>query len=66
MLRYGLQVTGRINVIYFSSVMHTTELSQVHIRLFPKCHEKRNLAEYEGYYEVDEQLLSELIENTKN
>ncbi len=25
-----------------------------------------NLAEYEGYYETDEQLLSELITNTKH
>ena len=47
------------------SCTHTTELGRAHIRLLSKCHEKRNLAEYEGHYEVDEQLLSELISNTK-
>lgn len=28
-------------------------------------HEKRNLAEYEGYFETDEQLLSELIASAR-
>jgi len=36
-------------------------MNKVQIRLFAKCHEKRNLAEYEGHYEEDELLLSELI-----
>jgi hypothetical protein len=35
------------------------------IGLFSKCHEKRNLAEYEGQFEVDERLLDELIESAK-
>jgi hypothetical protein len=26
-----------------------------------KCHEKRNLAEYEGHLEIDSQLLVDLI-----
>ena len=30
-------------------------------RVLAKCHHQRNLAEYEGYLEMDEQLLSELI-----
>ena len=44
---------------------HTTNLTKTQIRLFSKSHDKRNLAEYEGHYEPDEQLLSELIINTK-
>jgi len=31
------------------------------VRLFALCHERRNLAEYEGYMDVDESLLAELI-----
>jgi hypothetical protein len=30
-------------------------------RVLAKCHEKRNLAEYEGYLEIDNQLLVDLI-----
>jgi hypothetical protein len=51
--------------LVFQCLSHTTEINKVHIRLFAKCHEKRNLAEYEGHYEVDEQLLTELIANGK-
>ena len=51
--------------LVFQCLEHTTELNKVQIRLFAKCHDKRNLAEYEGHFETDEQLLSELIDNTK-
>jgi hypothetical protein len=51
--------------LVFQCLQHTTELSKVHIRIFAKCHEKRNRAEYEGHHEPDEQLLKELIENTR-
>ena len=30
-------------------------------RVLAKCHEKRNLAEYEGHLEIDDQLLVDLI-----
>ena len=51
--------------LVFQCLAHTTNLNQIQIRIFSKCHEKRNLAEYEGHYEADEQLLSELITNSK-
>ena len=51
--------------LVFQCLAHTTSLSKTQIRIFSKCHDKRNLAEYEGHYETDEQLLSELITNTK-
>lgn len=51
--------------LVFQCLEHTTELNKVQIRLFAKCHDKRNLAEYEGHFEADEQLLSELIVNTR-
>lgn len=30
-------------------------------RVLAKCHEKRNLAEYEGHLEIDNQLIADLI-----
>lgn len=51
--------------LVFQCLAHTTELNKTHIRLFAMCHEKRNLAEYEGFLETDEQLLSELITSAK-
>lgn len=59
----GLRCDKRYLV--FQCLVHTTDLNKTQIRIFSKCHEKRNLAEYEGYYESDEQLLAELITNTK-
>jgi hypothetical protein len=50
--------------LVFQCLEHTADLSKVQRRLFAKCHEKRNLAEYEGFVEQDEQLLKELIKNT--
>ena len=51
--------------LVFQCLIHTTELSKADIRLFTACHDKRNLAEYEGHFETDEKLLSELIAATK-
>jgi len=51
--------------LVFQCLVHTTDLTKTQIRIFSKCHDKRNLAEYEGHYETDEQLLVELIKNTK-
>ena len=51
--------------LVFQCLVHTTDLSKTQIRIFSRCHDKRNLAEYEGHFETDEQLLTELIANTK-
>jgi hypothetical protein len=51
--------------LVFQCLTHTTNLNKSQIRIFSRCHDKRNLAEYEGQYETDEQLLTELISNTK-
>ena len=51
--------------LVFQCLVHTTNLNRTQIRIFSRCHDKRNLAEYEGHYETDEQLLTELIINTK-
>lgn len=50
--------------LVFQCLVHTLELGKAQTRLFVHCHERRNLAEYEGYLDVDEALLAELIEAT--
>jgi len=51
--------------LVFQCLVHTVDFSRSRTRIFTVCHEKRNLAEYEGCFEIDEQLLSELIDCTK-
>src|SRR5271163_3488000 len=49
----------------FQALAHTVEgLDAVAVRIFAKCHNERNLAEYEGRTDVDAQLLKELIHRT--
>lgn len=50
--------------IVFQALGHTADLEPRIWRVFAKCHEKRNLAEYEGSYDVDAQLLKDLIDCT--
>jgi hypothetical protein len=46
----------------FQALAHTVEgLDPTAVRIFAKSHNERNLAEYEGRTEVDNQLLKELI-----
>ena len=47
----------------FQCLVHTTEVSKVAVRLLALCHERRNLAEYEGYMDEDEALLGQLIDS---
>jgi hypothetical protein len=51
--------------VVFQALTHTVEgLDLTAVRIFAKCHNERNLAEYEGRTEVDERLLGELIGST--
>ena len=47
--------------IVFQAIPHTLNLDASIWRVLDKCHHMRNVAEYEGYLEVDDQLLNELI-----
>lgn len=47
--------------LVFQCLIHTAQVSKVQVRLFALCHERRNLAEYEGYMDEDEALLSQLL-----
>ncbi len=48
--------------LVFQCLIHTVGLEKSKWRVLDKCHNTRNLAEYEGHLEIDMQLLKELIE----
>ncbi|WP_323816164.1 hypothetical protein [Cellvibrio sp. NN19] len=50
--------------LVFQCLAHTVDISKTQVRIFALCHERRNLAEYEGYLDVDEKLLAELLQAT--
>jgi hypothetical protein len=47
--------------VVFQALAHTLGVDTATWRTLAKCHDRRNLAEYEGHFEVDEQLLGDLI-----
>ena len=48
--------------IVFQALVHTVELDRTTVRILSKCHDTRNLAEYEGYQTIDERLLTDLLD----
>ncbi|MCC7312448.1 MAG: hypothetical protein IT510_14510 [Sulfuritalea sp.] len=55
---HGYRSENRILV--FQALAHTVGFSPAQWRVLDRCHAKRNLAEYEGNFDVDVQLLREL------
>lgn len=51
--------------LVFQVLEHTLNFPSHKWRLLDNCHQKRNLALYEGEYAEDEQLITELIAVTK-
>ncbi len=51
--------------LVFQCLTHTVELDKGQLRIFSACHERRNLAVYQGQLETDEPFLKELIARTK-
>lgn len=47
--------------LVFQCLVHTLGLSSAKASVLSLCHERRNVGEYEGYLEVDDQLIEELI-----
>ena len=59
-LRYhGYRSDNRYLV--FQALPLTIGLAVAHWRVLAKAHDKRNLAEYEGHFEIDEQLLIDVL-----
>lgn len=48
--------------LVFQCLGHTLNLPKHKWRVLDKCHQCRNLAEYEGHLAIDRQLLKELME----
>jgi hypothetical protein len=59
----GYRSEDRITV--FQTLVHTVGADKADVQVFLKAHNERNLAEYEGRTEIDEQLLVDLIRCTK-
>ena len=51
--------------VVFQVLPHTVGVSPEVWRVLAKCHVCRNVAEYEGYFEIDEQLLKDLLRATQ-
>lgn len=64
-LRWHGYRPSKIRYIVFQALPHTTGLGPEVWRVIDESHKKRNVAEYEGYFEVDERLLRDLIEATE-
>lgn len=47
--------------VVFQALQHTLEIKPETRRVLDKCHQIRNLAEYEGRFEADAQLLADLL-----
>ena len=52
--------------VVFQTLPHTLGMDTAVWRMLAKCHQRRNVAEYEGHLEVDEQLLTDLMACVKN
>ena len=61
--RKGYRSSSRYLV--FQTLPESAGLSAGQWRVLAKAHERRNLAEYEGYLERDEQLLADMISVTR-
>jgi hypothetical protein len=51
--------------IVFQCLEHSLGLKQEDWRVLDKCHNLRNVAEYEGHFNVDSQLLTDLLRVTE-
>ena|SRR3990167_10357141 len=51
--------------LVFQVLPHTIGVGPEVWRVLAKCHDCRNVAEYEGYFEIDEQLLKDLLTATQ-
>ncbi|HDK02775.1 MAG TPA: hypothetical protein ENG84_02820 [Gammaproteobacteria bacterium] len=47
--------------LVFQCLQHTIDLPNEQWRVLDQAHRKRNLAEYEGYMRIDEQLVAALV-----
>lgn len=51
--------------IVFQCIPHTLGLDASVTRVLAKCHDRRNVAEYQGQLDVDEQIIGDLVKCTE-
>lgn len=51
--------------LVFQCLQHTVRMANAKCRVLNKCHNQRNLAEYQGHLEITPELVRELIEITE-
>ena len=51
--------------IVFQALPHTLGIASEVWRILDKCHNLRNVAEYEGHLDINEQILSDLLTTTQ-
>jgi uncharacterized protein (UPF0332 family) len=56
---------SKVRYIVFQTLPHTLNMDAATWRVLDKAHRLRNSAEYEGYFEVNEQILTDLIKSTE-
>ena len=56
--------SNKSRVLVFQALAHTVGMDSSKWRVLSKCHDMRNLAEYEGQTEVDTRILAELLKIT--
>jgi len=61
--REGYRSENRITL--FQTLVHTLGTTAADLQVFLQAHNERNLAEYEGRVEIDEELLANLFQSTK-
>jgi hypothetical protein len=62
--RLGYRSDNRYLV--FQALPHTLGMPAATWRVLAKCHERRNLAEYEGSLDLDERLVSDLLDAARS
>lgn len=62
--RLGYRSDNRYLV--FQALPHTLGMQAATWRVLAKCHERRNLAEYEGALDVDERLVADLLDAARS
>lgn len=63
-LRWHGYRPNKIRYVVFQVLPHTLGTAAERVRVLGECHRRRNLAEYEGQFEIDERLMKELLAAT--
>lgn len=57
----GISIAHGTDISFFKYLPHTLQLGPEVWRVLAKCHDVRNLGEYEGNLDIDERLVADLI-----